>query len=415
MQLDSTLKTAIASLLRHKSRSLLTILGIVIGIAAIILISAAGGNIQNVIVGELGGLGAETIVIRPGKEPKGFTDYAETLFADSLKDREFNAVKNKSNVPGLIDISPEILVPGKVTYGNESYKPVVLGFSAKFVMDAFDLELERGNMFDERDIRAKSKVVMIGKKVKEELFGLNIDPIGKYIEIKNNKFRIIGIFKEKGQVVFFNVDDLVLVPYSTAQAYLSGQKHYTQITARAENADIVDQIVKDIERTLRDLHNIKNEEDDDFYVETQQGLVEQVGTIIGSFTIFLSLVVGVALVVGGIGIMNIMLVSVTERTKEIGLRKAVGATNKDILYQFLLEAVLLTLSGGIIGILLGSLGALVVSLLLNLFLGFAFSFTFPYLAAFIGILSSALVGIGFGLYPALQASKKSPIEALRYE
>jgi putative ABC transport system permease protein len=413
--LNITLKTAIESLLRHKTRSFLTILGIVIGISAIILISAAGGNIQGIIVGELGGLGAETIVIRPGKQPKGFSDYAEVLFADSLKERELNAIRNKSNVPNIVDAAPEIIVAGDAKYNNESYKPMILGFSADFMIDAFDLILKSGDIFDERDIRANAKVAIIGEKVEDELFGKNNSGVGKYIEIKNNKLRVIGVFEKKGQVVFFNVDDLVLVPYSTAQTYLSGQKHYTQIIAKTDSAESVPRAVADVRRTLRDLHNIENEEDEDFFVETQQGLVEQVSTIINAFTVFLALVVAVALVVGGIGIMNIMLVSVTERTKEIGLRKAVGATYKDILYQFLAESVILTVAGGITGIILGYGGALVVALALKLFLGFAFSFGFPWLAAFLGILSSAFIGIGFGLYPALQAAKKSPIEALRYE
>jgi len=414
MVLKYTFKTATRALITHKVRSFLTILGIVIGIAAIILVSSVGESANNVIVGELGGLGAETVVIRPGKEPKGPTDIAETLFSDSLKERELEALKKKGNVPDIADISPEILVPGSVSYAGETYKPVILGFSADFMTDTLGLVVSEGASFGEAEIRARSKVAVIGRKVAVELFGNN-NPIGEQIQIKNNKFRVVGLFEKRGQVVFFDVDELVLVPYSTAQTYLSGNDYYTQIIARAVSPEKVDGVVYDIKRTLRDLHKIDDPEKDDFYVQTQQGLVEQVESIIGVFTLFLSLVVAVSLVVGGVGIMNIMLVSVTERTKEIGLRKAVGATSKDIMLQFLTEAVILTFAGGLIGVIIGVSLSFMVSVLAKLIAGFALSFVFPIVPALVGIFVSVLVGVVFGIYPAREASKKSPIEALRYE
>jgi putative ABC transport system permease protein len=317
-------------------------------------------------------------------------------------------------VPDIIDAAPEVLITGSVSYGNETFKPVILGFSADFLLTTLNVKLQRGIPFSEEDIRSRSFVVVIGSRVAEELFK-GADPIGEYIQIKGRKFRVTGVFEQRGQVVFFDIDELVLVPYSTAQTYLSGFKYYNQIIVRASSAENVERAVYDIKTTLRELHGIEHPDDDDFSVQTQQGLVEQVSAIIGIFTIFLSLVVAISLVVGGIGIMNIMLVSVTERTREIGLRKAVGANSKNILTQFLLEAILLTSIGGILGIVIGSLLSLAGTFVIIKAWGIELEFSFPLYAAVLGIGSSGIIGIVFGLYPARKASLKSPIEALRYE
>lgn len=414
MLLKDSIHTALNGLHSNRTRSALTILGIVIGIAAIILIASTGNMAEGVIIGELGGLGAETIVIRPGKEPRGPSDIAETLFADSIKQRELDALLKKSNVPNIIDAAPVVFAVGSASYRGETYKPFIFGFLAEFMMEMFDLEIEEGVAFDKRDAQSKAQVVMIGSRVKEELFG-EIDAVGKSIQIKGKKFRVVGVFAPRGQVVFFDVDELALIPYTTVQAYLTGTKHFNEVIAKAESPELVDRAVYDIEQTLRELHNITDPEKDDFYVQTQQGLVDQIQSIIGVLTLFLSLVVAISLVVGGVGIMNIMLVSVSERTKEIGLRKAIGATEKDIRTQFLLEAAILTGVGGIIGVIIGILLSLIASFAIAKFLNVSFIFSFPVVASLLGIGSSVLIGIVFGLYPAIKASRKSPIEALRYE
>jgi len=415
MLLRDAFITALNGIEANRSRSALTILGIVIGIAAIILIASTGGVAEEAIVGELGGLGAETLVVRAGKEPSGLTSFVDVLFADSLKERELNALRNKNNVPQVLSAEPEVFYSGAVSYKGEVFKPTVLGFSAEFMMDKFGLELEKGVVFTEDDIKAKSQVALLGSRVVEELFEDDENPVGKSVTIKDVKFRVIGVFKQKGQVVFFNVDELVLLPYTTVQTYLTGTKHYTQIILNAESPEAVGRAVFNAEATLRELHDIENPDDDDFYIQTQQGIVDQVSSIINVFTLFLAMVVAISLVVGGIGIMNIMLVSVSERTKEIGLRKAVGATNKDIRLQFLLEAAFLTGAGGVIGIIIGTILAFGATFGASQALSINLSFSFPWFAAFLGLLSSFLVGIIFGIYPAIQASKKSPIEALRYE
>lgn len=261
---------------------------------------------------------------------------------------------------------------------------------------------------------SRSDVVVIGSKVIEHLFG-NDNPINQKIKIKGRNFKVIGTLPSTGGGSLFNFDSMVLIPYTTAQDYLLGVKYFSRIIIQTQNDSQVPSASADITRTLRDSHNITDPAKDDFSVQTQQDLANRLGTITSALTWFLVAVASIALFVGGVGIMNIMLVSVTERTREIGLRKALGATNRDILSQFLLEAVLLTAIGGIIGIILGSLLAFLVAIILSKGLGVNWQFIFPWSGAILGLGVSALIGLVFGGYPASQAAKKSPIEALRYE
>jgi len=414
MTLQDSFTIALGGLRTNKSRSALTILGIVIGITAIILMMSIGRSAEALILNEIGGLGAETIVIRPGKEPTGPSDIGGTLFADSLKTKDVEALRRKSNAPHIVEIMPALLVPGSVAYEGETFRPTIMGGSVDFFSDAFNIYIEQGVAFDEADIRQNASVAVIGSKVKKELFGAS-DAVGEYIKIKDRKFRVVGVFPRKGQVAFFNFDEMVIVPYTTAQIYLLGINYFHEIIVKAESPEAVARTVRDIEVTLRESHNIADPKDDDFFVRTQQGIVEQIKRIIGALTVFLSSVVAIALVVGGIGVMNIMLVSVTERTREIGLRKALGATEKDIMVQFLFEAVSLTALGGIIGIILGASFSFAASFILTRYIGLDWVFTFPVSAALLGFGVSGFVGLVFGIYPARQASLKSPIEALRYE
>lgn len=414
MRSKYTFKTAVARLLTHKLRSFLTILGIVIGVMSIVLIVSIGNGAEKLILNEISGLGAETIVIRPGQEPEGPSDFGDTLFTDSLTNRDLELLKRKSNVPDLVSLTPFVIVAGSVSYEGETFRPTIFGGTGRFMTDFFNVFVESGSVFTEDDLRQRASLAMIGWKVKKELFG-DSDAIGEKITIKGRKFRVAGVYPKKGQVAFMNVDEVVVIPYTTAQAYILGIDHFHEIIAKTTGPEVVDRAQRDIETTLRNSHGIDDPKKDDFFTATQQGLVEQVKTIIGALTVFLSSVVAIALVVGGIGVMNIMFVSVTERTREIGLRKALGATNRDILNQFLIEAILLTASGGIIGIAIGAILAFLTSIILTKAAGLNWAFTFPFSAALLGFFVSALVGLVFGLYPARKASQKSPIEALRYE
>lgn len=414
MQFAHLFKTAITGLIVNRVRSALTILGIVIGVTAIILIVSLGQGAQQLILGELQSLGADTIIIRPGQEPTGPTDVAGTIFADSLKIKDIDALKRKSNVPELVDIAPAVVVTGSVSYLGETDRPTIIGWSAEFMSRMMDVYPEKGILFSESDIRSRASVAVIGADVAKELFK-DQDPIGKTIKIRDRGFRVVGVFPKHGQSTLFNIDKLVILPYTTAQSYLLGIDYYNEVMVKVTSPDVVERSVLDIEDTIRASHHITDPKKDDFFVVTQEGAVAQIGLILNVLTFFLASVVAISLIVGGIGVMNIMLVSVTERTREIGLRKALGATDKNILVQFLIEAIVLTGVGGLIGIVLGTLFAFIAAIGLSSALNVAWDFTFPFTAAFLGIGVSGIVGLVFGLYPARKASLKSPIEALRYE
>jgi len=414
MKVAHLFKIAITALVAHRTRTLLTVLGIVIGVSAIMGIVSIGKGAEGVIMGELSGMGTDMLVIRPGKEPKGLSDITDTIFGDSLKNSDVKALLKKTNVPGLKKIAPGVIVSANVSYGKETYRPTILGWDPSFMGDIFNIYPQRGAFFTEEDIRNRESVAVIGSKVAEELFGTS-DPIGKKIRIKERKFRIVALLPPRGQVAFFNIDETVIIPPTTAQRYLLGIDYYNEILVMAESPEVVERTVRDIEATLRETHGITDPKDDDFFVVTPSGMIKQVGSILDMLTVFLSSVVAIALVVGGIGVMNIMLVSVTERTREIGLRKALGATTKDILMQFLMEAIILTVFGGLVGIIIGSLFSLAVSVLMTQGFGLSWPFVFPVFASALGLFVSLIVGLIFGIYPARQASMKSPIEALRYE
>lgn len=414
MRIKYIFKNSFSSLGRNKGRSALTILGIVIGIASVIIIVSVGEGAQGLILNQLGAMGAETIVIRPGREPKGPSDIGRTMFSDSLKDRDVEALRRKSNVPYLKDVTPGVMVAGSVSYGRETFTPTIFGWSAEVMSEMLDMYPEEGRNFTEDEIRQMKKLAVIGSKVKEELFGEE-DPLGKYIKIRNKKFKVVGVYPSRGQTSFFNINEVVIIPYTTAQKYLLGINYYHEIVARVVSAEYVERTAEDIKATLRQMHKITDPDKDDFFLITQEGIVKQIKTITDALTAFLAAVVAVSLLVGGVGVMNIMLVSVVERTKEIGLRKAVGATERDILWQFLLEAAILTSAGGLVGIILGSFCSFLLSITLSYYTGVNWPFTFPLYAVILSLSVSFLVGLVFGIYPARQASKKSPIEALRYE
>lgn len=412
MNLYQAFKTALTGLRANASRSILTILGIVIGIAAIIVVVAIGDSAQAMILGQIGGLGSKTIIIEPGREPQGPSDFTAIL-SDSLKERDIIALKNKANVPWLKDLTPNVVVPGSVSYQGQTYRAMTFGSSA-FLSRVLNIQPAEGIFFGDEEIKQRARVAIIGSKVREKLFGLSA-AIGENIKIKNKNFRIIGVLPPKGQVSIINVDEVVVIPYSTAQKDLMGINHYNSIMAEADNEEYLTRTANDIKLTLREVHGITDPSKDDFHVMTQSDIANSAKMITGILTWLLISVAAISLVVGGIGIMNIMFVSVTERTREIGLRKALGATDNNILTQFLLEAVLLTAAGGIIGIMLGAGISYIATLILSQVVSMSWTFTFPLSAALVGIAVSTLVGLVFGLYPAYKAAHKNPIEALRYE
>jgi len=405
-------KTSLTGLTTNRSRSSLTILGIVIGITAIMLVMSLGAGAQNLILGEVQGLGTNTIAVIPGREPTGPSDVS-ALYSDSLKLKDVVALENKANVPGLASIMPTVFGASGASYGSNDYQVTIFG-ATDHIADIFDLVPAEGQFFDASDVASMSSNVVIGADVATHLFD-TADPLGQNIKIKGRNFRIVAVLPKSGGGSLFNFDADVIMPYTTAQTYVTGQKYFNRIIIQAINDAAVAVTADDIALTLRESHNITDPTKDDFTVQTQQDLANRLGTITSALTWFLVAVASIALFVGGVGIMNIMLVSVTERTREIGLRKALGAKDRDILLQFLLEAILLTVIGGVVGIILGAGLAFVIAYALSHFLAINWAFVFPWSGAVLGISVSAAIGLIFGGYPARQASKKSPIEALRYE
>lgn len=412
MTLLHVFKTSLSGLKTNKSRSFLTILGIVIGITAIILVMALGQGAQQLILGQLQGMGSKTIVVVPGKQPSGPSDIGQ-IFSDSLKQRDLDLLKRKDNVPTLGEIMPVVFGGDTASYQSETYRPTIFG-ATPLISTIFNIYPEQGGFFTDDDVKGRADVVVIGSEVRKELFGES-DTLGQKIRIKGVNFTVIGILPSKGQVSFFDFDKMVIVPYTTAQEYIFGIKYFHRFIVQADSDASVERTVADITNTLRNSHNITDTTKDDFFVETQKDIAASLGVITTVITMLLASVAAISLVVGGIGIMNIMLVSVTERTKEIGLRKALGATQRDILMQFLLEAVLLTAIGGIVGIALGAGLSFIISSVLTKVLAVNWAFAFPVNGALLGLGVSATIGLIFGIYPARLAARKSPIEALRYE
>jgi putative ABC transport system permease protein len=312
-----------------------------------------------------------------------------------------------------MSLMPIVIGSDSASYGSNAYQVTVFG-GTDLMADIFNLVPAEGQFFDQSEVNSMSSVVVIGADVATYLFDTQ-DPLNQNIKIKGRNFRVEAVLSKSGGGTLFNFDSMVIMPYTTAMTYVTGQKYYNRIITQAVSDAAVPVTAAYIKMTLEESHNITDTTKDDFSIETQQTLANTLGTITSALTWFLVAVASIALFVGGVGIMNIMLVSVTERTREIGLRKALGARDRDILAQFLLEAVLLTVIGGVIGILLGSCLAYVTAYALSHFLALNWQFVFPLNGAILGLSVSAGIGLVFGGYPASQASKKSPIEALRYE
>ncbi|MCF7906674.1 ABC transporter permease [Patescibacteria group bacterium] len=415
MHIKFILKNSLQAIKTNKSRSALTVLGIVIGISSIVLIMSIGRSAESLILREVETLGGAFVQINPGKDAQGPSSMASSLLLDSLKERDVEALKNKNNVPYLKDVTPSLMVPASVSYGSEIYRPTILGWTATWLADLYDIYPEEGNYFTEEDIKSLAPLAVIGQDVKKELFG-SANALGKKIKIKNKYFRIVAILPPSGSVSsFMNVDEFIVIPYTVAQKYLLGVDHYQEIHIIAESEELVPQMVKDIELTLRDLHGIDDPKDDDFNVTTQGDIIDTIKLITSVLTVLLTSVAAISLVVGGVGIMNIMLVSVTERTREIGLRKALGATSKNVLHQFLIESIILTIIGGIIGISLGIAFSFLSALVLGRVVGPNWQFVVSIESMFLGLGVAGSVGLIFGYYPARKAARLSPIEALRHE
>ena len=403
--------TSLVGLKTNKSRSALTILGIVIGIASIILIMSLGQGAQKLILAQVQGLGSKSVIVVPGKVTT--SGPPSSVGADSLKQRDVDELNKKYNVPYANAVIPLIFGSDIASVDQQNVTVSIYGSSEK-IPEIFDADPVEGIFFSEDDVKGSASVVVIGSKVNDKLFPSG-GGLGRRIKIKDHSFKVIAILPSKSASSVINFDDGVIVPYTTSQNYLFGIKYFNRILIDVDTEANILQTVQDVTDTVRRTHNITDPAKDDFSIVNQKDLADKLGVITSALTYFLAAVAAISLLVGGIGIMNIMLVSVTERTREIGLRKAVGATTRNILTQFLFESVMLTMLGGIIGVFIGTLLSFLVSLILSKVIGLGWQFVFPLGGAILGIGVSTAIGLTFGIYPASQAAKKSPIEALRYE
>ena len=415
MLFRDALKTATRSLTQGKMRSILTMLGIVIGIASVIVLMSIGQSAQNLILGQVQGIGSNLIIITPGAPNNGkFSSPASSqgIIITSLQQRDLDSLGCEPSVE-----SAAALVSGQaeVVYGSNnktvSYQGVTYNMFA-----VRNLPVGKGAVFTKSDVDSGNHVVVIGPELATTLFGPNLNPIDKTIRVKNVSFRVVGVLS-KGGIGAFGVDqgNVVIMPVTVAQKQLLGISHFNIILAQANPSYDINFAKSRIMFSLRQNHGITDPNKDDFSIQTQADILAILGTITSILTLFLAAIASISLVVGGIGIMNIMLVAVTERTREIGLRKAVGATDKDILQQFLIESVMLTFAGGVIGILVGAFFVTLVYIILSTFFSIGWVFAFPISAVVLGLAVSGVAGIAFGIYPARKAGKKNPIDALRYE
>jgi putative ABC transport system permease protein len=420
MKFLDSLQTALTSLKTNKTRSALTMLGIVIGISSVVAMVSLGSGAQSLITGQLVDFGSNTIFVEPGpwseKMEQG-TMMESMMEQFEIKTLTYEDAKAIEKLPLVESVAPAIIGIDRVVYKDISRKITFMGGTPS-ITEINGVYPGHGRMFTEDEIKSRARVAVLGHKIKQELFG-DQEALGETIRIKKTNLRIVGVMEEQGMQMFLNLDDYIYIPLTTAQKDLLGISYVRWIGVKAVNEKVIDQAVDEIRLLLRQRHNINNPEadpaKDDFKVMSQKDTLKMLNTITSILTIFLSCVAAIALVVGGIGIMNIMLVSVTERTREIGLRKAVGARKKDILQQFLIEAMLLTIIGGVIGIIFGIvasyMGGIIIGNLLET--QWVFSISIKAIAMAFGV--SAAIGLVFGIFPARKAANLNPIEALRYE
>ena len=393
-----------ASLIANKLRSLLTMLGIIIGVAAVIALVSIGNGVKQDIENSISSLGSNLLVVLPGA-PRTPGARPSQGSMKSLKISDYEAI---AKLEGVKAASPMTNGSYVVIYQNKNWTTSVAGVNANF-QDVNNWTMTSGRFFSDKNVQNRERVAVVGQTVVKNLFG-DEDPVGKEIRVKNIPFRVIGVLKSKGNGTMGNdQDDTVLIPYTTSMERVEGIDYLRRVYVVAKDDEGIDRLQADIENLLRVRHNIKDTNLDDFNIQNMKSIMETVAQTTGTFTLFLGAVAAISLVVGGIGIMNIMLVSVTERTREIGVRKALGATYSVIVTQFLIEAVVISLIGGFIGIAFG-IGA---SKVIGMVSGMSTIVSVP--TIIMSFAFSMAIGLIFGIYPARKAAKLNPIDALHYE
>ncbi len=415
MLIKDAFKTATRALTHGKMRSVLTMLGIVIGIASVIILMSIGASAQALILNQVQGIGSNLVFVIPGGSTSSKFSSPAAAQGIVIKTLKQTDIDNLSREPSIDAVTAEARGQGKVVYGENDVNVTFDGVPANF-FTVRNYATTDGYPFSQSDVDSFNHVAVIGSSLAKTLFN-NLEPVGKMIRLNNISLRVVGVLESKGTGPGgVDQDNIVMVPNTVAQSQLLGTDYFTDIVVSANDAYTIDFVKQRITSVLRQDHTLQTTDQDDFTIETQADILSILGTITSTLTLFLAAIASISLIVGGIGIMNIMLVSVTERTKEIGLRKAVGATDRDILEQFLIESIILTLVGGLIGIAIGAFVVTALYLIIaTFFSSLGWVFEFPISAVVLGLLVSAIAGVGFGVYPARQAGKKNPIDALRYE
>lgn len=407
MEIKELIAEALNTLRVNKLRTFLAILGIVIGIGSVIALVSLGQGSQASITNQIESLGANLLTVTPGSQRGGFVQGGAGS-ATTLTLEDAQAIATSPTVTDVANVSPEYTRRAQVTAGSSNTNTEIIGATTIYAT-IHKINIATGQFLTDSDNARQAKVAILGPTVVTDLFGAGANPIGQSIRIQGQSFRIVGVTVSKGGSGLGNQDDVIYVPLSTAQKVLFGATGLSDISVEAKSSSVMTAAENEIGYLLLDRHKIADPTQADFSITSQNDILNTASSVTGTFTALLSGIAAISLIVGGIGIMNIMLVTVTERTREIGLRKALGAKKKDITTQFLIESIILTFAGGVIGMLVGVL----TSALLSKIIGIPFSISAGSVALAIGV--SAGIGILFGWYPARKAANLQPIEALRYE
>jgi len=407
------IESAFISLMRQKSRTILTIIAVAIGIASLIIMIAAGNGLKSMVLQELEAYGSDAINIEvrvPGKGAAGSsTSFASGTIITTFKNKDVEEIKKVDNVEFLYTY-----VTGQeiIKYQGVAKSTIIFGYGANAPL-VEKIPVESGKFYSVDEEESASSVIVLGSQIKDDLFA-DDDAVNKIIYVRGKPFKVVGVLKERGATFGMSMDSMVYIPTLTVQKKLLGTDYIMGLSVKVKNADKINQTKDELLALMRELHDIDNPDEDDFEVMTMADAQTMVGTVLSAITMLLAVIAMVSLVVGGVGITNIMYVSVIERTFEIGLRMAVGAKKKDILWQFLLEASILTFLGGLLGVIIGA-GISFLIYYIAISFGINWSYEVSLFSVILSLLFSALIGMFFGVYPAQKAANMDPISALRQE
>jgi putative ABC transport system permease protein len=406
MGFSNLLRIAVRALVRNKLRAILTMLGIIIGVASVIAMLAIGEGSKRSIRDQMSSMGTNLIMIQPNFQRRGGVSLGSSS-SNAIKMSDVVALRNEA--VNIAAVSPEVRASGQVIYGNQNTQTTIYGVSEEY-LGIRKLTIQTGRVFTSAETKSMAKVCILGQTVVENLFGAGVDPIGFSIRIKNIPFQVIGVLEDKGESgMGQDQDDLILAPYTTVQRRLAAIDYINGIYASAISEEKGADAIVEAEEIMRRTHKLKDSQENNFRIMSQSEMIETMSSITDIMTYLLGAIAGISLLVGGIGIMNIMFVSVTERTREIGLRMSIGGRGKDILRQFLVESMLLSILGGLLGVIFGYLIAKGAGSLMN---------TEAYVKTQAVVMAFAvcfIIGVFFGWYPAKKAANLNPIDALRYE